>query len=83
MSRVFPKYSVTVGDSFDRLQYTPDRPWPVRRSGVHIRFLDPIVVDFNERSRPSELLNHLTQQARHKIQARRQTPRGDALPANM
>ena len=80
-----PRYKITCpADNPDRLQYTPDRPWP---SGTkrkhHVEFLpDNATVVFDEDGRPSDLLLQMSLEARAKLQSRRQTPRSNVLASD-
>ena len=80
-SQIHPAYQVTYIDAdADRLQYTPDRPWPnPGRSHLHIQFSDDThTVYFDEKGRPSDVGQGITEQERQRIRTRRKTPRGSA-----
>lgn len=71
-----PRYQIVCPvDNPDRLQYTPDRPWPRGRK-LKVDFVaDNATVVFDEDGRPSDLLVHMSLEARQKLQSRRLTPK--------
>lgn len=78
MAACTPRYQIVCPpDNPDRLQYTPDRPWP---RGTRRKFRVDFVADnativFDEDGKPSDLLVHMSLEARQKLQSRRLTPK--------
>ena len=80
-----PRYKISFApDNPDRLQYTPDRPWPAgTKRGFSVNFLpDNTTVVFDEEGKPCELFMHMNDEARSHLQSRRQTPRSNVLASD-
>lgn len=80
-----PHYKISFSpDNPDRLQYTPDRPWPAgHKRRFNVNFMpDNNTVVFDEEGKPSELFLHMNEEARTRLQSRRQTPRSNVLASD-
>lgn len=80
-----PRYKVvSPPDNPDRLQYTPDCKWPSgKKRQYRVNFeTDPATMVFDEDGKPCELFQQMNEDARAKLQSRRQTPRSLALASD-